>query len=249
MPEPALLPAAIRAQPVVGLLEDDDDLREELRTGLERMGFAVWDCATAADFHAELGRRPCHVAIIDVGLPDEDGFSVSARLRVLSQVGIVMLSGRSAIEDRVRGLQGAADAYLVKPVDLRELAAVLTAVLRRAWAGADTPTARSASAQSDDWRVDVAERALVAPGDAWRLRLTQSESAMLVHLLGRGGEPASRQQILEAIDPLAGGEHELHRVDMLVSRLRRKAESVGVELPIRSVRGHGYRFALSRNDE
>ncbi|CAB3907297.1 Transcriptional regulatory protein AfsQ1 [Achromobacter pulmonis] len=92
----------------IGLLEDDADFREELALGLGGYGFRVaFACDNAAAFYRRLQEQPCDIVILDAHLPGEDGFSVATRLRALSPVGIVMLTGRSALEDRVRGLEEA----------------------------------------------------------------------------------------------------------------------------------------------
>lgn len=229
-------------EPVVALVEDDPDLREELTFGLTRLGFRVWAVESAAEFYQELGERPCHVALIDVGLPDEDGFSLSSRLRAVSGIGIIMLTGRGHLEDRVRGLQGGADAYLVKPVDLRELAAVISGVVRRTWFPGAQLAAPVEVNLGMDWTLEPTERVLVAPQGAWRLRLTASEYAFMDHMLRNFQQVVSRAQAADAIDPTRPADFDLHRIDMLVSRLRRKAEEAQVELPLRAVRGRGYVF-------
>ena len=116
----------------IGLLEDDADFREELALGLGGYGFRVaFACDNAAAFYRRLQEQPCDIVILDAHLPGEDGFSVATRLRALSPVGIVMLTGRSALEDRVRGLEGGADVYMTKPVDLLELSSVIRSLARR----------------------------------------------------------------------------------------------------------------------
>ncbi len=230
------------SEPVVALVEDDIELREELVFGLTRLGFKVWSAASAAEFYRGLASRACHVVVVDVGLPGEDGFSVSSRLRAISSIGIILLTGRGHVEDRVRGLQGGADAYLVKPVDLRELAAVISGVVRRLW---QTPAKLPEPSQVNlaaDWTLEAAERVLVAPGEAWRLRLTNSEYIFVEHMLRHFKQVVSRAEAADAIDPARPVDFDLHRIDMLVSRLRRKAEDAQVDLPLRAVRGRGYVF-------
>jgi len=232
-------------EPVVALVEDNPDLREEIVFGLTRLGFQVWAVASAAEFYQEVTTRPCHVAIVDVGLPDEDGFSVSARLRAISPIGIIMMTGRGHIEDRVRGLQGGADAYLVKPVDLRELAAVISGVVRRLWATPPTLPAPPEVNVGADWTLEPAERLLVAPMRAGQMRLTNSEYLFMQHMLRNFRQVVTRAQAADAIDPTRQSDFDLHRIDMLVSRLRRKAEEARIDFPLRAVRGRGYIFGSS----
>lgn len=231
------------AEPIIAILEDDTDLREELAFGLERLGFRVWSASSAAEFFQELPRRSCHVVIVDVGLPEIDGFSVVARLRSISAVGIVMLTARGHIEDRVRGLQGGADAYMVKPADLRELSAVLLGVLRRLQpASQTTDKPNPPQSQPRNWSLNTNERLLVAPDARHSLRLTQSEYAFMALVLQRQGLVVSRMEAARAVSHNVSPDYDLHRIDMLVSRLRRKADEAGMDLPLRAIRGKGYLF-------
>lgn len=229
-------------EPIVALVEDNTELREELTFGLTRLGFRVWSAASAAEFYQGLSTRACHVVVVDVGLPGEDGFSVSSRLRAISPIGIVMLTGRGHLEDRVRGLQGGADAYLVKPVDLRELAAVISGVMRRLSLTTAQLPAPPLVNLGADWTLEAAERVLVSPRGTWRLRLTNSEYVFMEHMLRNFRQVVSRAEAADAIDPTRAEDFDLHRIDMLVSRLRRKAEEAQVDLPLRAVRGRGYVF-------
>ncbi len=115
----------------VSLIEDDVDLREEMVYGLSEVGFDARGFHDGPEFYRAQVSAPCDVAVIDVGLPGEDGFTIAAHLRSSSSVGIVMLTARGALEDRLHGLQQGADAYLVKPVQLLELSAILQSLGRR----------------------------------------------------------------------------------------------------------------------
>ena len=223
----------------IGLLEDDADFREELALGLGGYGFRVaFACDNAAAFYRRLQEQPCDIVILDAHLPGEDGFSVATRLRALSPVGIVMLTGRSALEDRVRGLEGGADVYMTKPVDLLELSSVIRSLARRmrlakaprpADAETRTPAESSWSLQDGGW-------ILVAP-DGASLHLSAQERTFLMALMDAAGSAVSRQALAELFLPESPGGFELRRIDVLVSRLRAKAQSAGLKLPVLSVRG------------
>ena len=122
-------PQALR----IALLDDDELLRERiLRPGLANYGFAVAGTATAADLYSHLQRYPVDIAVLDVGLPDQDGFTVARAVRALfPRIGIVMLTGRGETPDRVRGLSEGADAYLAKPVEIELLAATVHSLRSR----------------------------------------------------------------------------------------------------------------------
>lgn len=232
----------LHTEPVVALLEDDDDFREELAAGLRRYGFLVWGARSAAEFSARMALQPCNAAVIDIGLPGVDGLTVTSRLRAASDVIIVMVTGRGHSDDRVRGLECGADAYLVKPVSLSELSAVLLGGLRRLWMGRPLESVAFAARPVAGWVLDPSHRELIAPEGAWRLRLTQSEARFVGHLLAQHDRVVTREEAAQAIHPEGERHDDLHWVDMLVSRLRRKAAQGGIDLPLRAVRGQGYRF-------
>ncbi|OZI70768.1 hypothetical protein CAL22_12695 [Bordetella genomosp. 12] len=233
----------------IGLLEDDEDFREELALGLEGYGFkVVFGCGDSASFHEAVQTHPCDIVIIDANVPGEDGFSVATRLRAHSHLGIVMLTGRGTLEDRVRGLEGGADVYLTKPVDLLELSSVIRSLARR------MRLARSA-AQEDS--IAAAPSGARQPGQPWSLmdggwvlacpdggalHLNAQERVFLMTLMQSAGEAVTRQVMAEIIQPDDPAKFEPRRVDVMVSRLRSKAQSAGFKLPVLSVRGQGYVF-------
>jgi len=225
----------------VYLVEDDFDLREELVVSLAAMGFEVMGYGDAAEFYRALVARRCDIAVIDVGLPGEDGFAVVSHLRQAGGIGVVMLTARRALDDRLRGLQEGADAYLVKPVDVRELAATLRAVARRLDAGAG-----QAAKPAPGWQ--LAEGGWVLRDPEQRvLSLTTAERSFLNCLLDKRGRPVTRDELIVAL----GGntlDFDPHRLDSLASRLRRKAGEVGINLPLRAVRNTGYVFSASASD-
>jgi DNA-binding response OmpR family regulator len=169
---------------------------------------------------------------------------VATRLRALSPVGIVMLTGRSALEDRVRGLEGGADVYMTKPVDLLELSSVIRSLARRMrLAKAPRPADAETRASADStWSLQDGGWILVAP-DGASLHLSAQERTFLVALMDAAGSAVSRQVLAELFLPDSPGGFELRRIDVLVSRLRAKAQSAGLKLPVLSVRGQGYVFA------
>ncbi len=219
------------------IVEDEADLREELVETLLETGFGVRGFSGSRELYPALHALPCDIAILDIGLPGEDGFSVAARLRSLGKIGIVMLSARTDTEDRIRALQGGADVYLTKPVDLREFLAVVTSLVRRL--GLHEPRAISRTeATLEPWSLSVDGWAVIAP-NAKSLTLTAQERAFLLRLWQCAGDAVSREDLAIAL----GGnpyEYDFHRLDTLVSRLRRKATEVDLALPLRSVRGMGY---------
>jgi len=154
-------------------------------------------------------------------------------------MGIIMLTARAQTEDRVRALLGGADVYMVKPVDLRELLAVIGSLARRLSASESLP-ANALETMASPWALSADGWTLFDP-DGASLPLTAQERAFLQRLWQQAGEAVSREELAVAMggDPY---EYDFHRLDTLVSRLRRKAADLGLTLPLRAVRGMGYLF-------
>ncbi|WP_426702688.1 response regulator transcription factor [Rhodanobacter sp. Col0626] len=212
------------------LVEDDPEIRDEILVpGLRNYGIDVIgaDCAATAD--RLLRENTFDIVVLDVGLPDESGFSVARRLRAGSSAGIVMLTGRTENPDRVRGLSEGADAYLTKPVALDVLVATLRSLGRRLSTSVPPPT----------WQLTADSWCLLSPRGV-SMALTLPERRILGRLMAGDGEPVSRDELIAMLteDIL---DFDPHRLEMFVYRLRCKvAESCGETLPLRAVRGVGY---------
>ncbi len=226
------------------LVEDDRDLSESLARYLGRMGIEV---RTAESIEALNLQEPQNVDIIllDINLPGENGMIAATRFRQQSNVGIIMLTARSAVEDRIMGLSIGADSYLIKPVDPRELEAAIRSLHRRL---VSTPPALSTPPLNQDttrWVFDNSKWSLCPP-NGQPLVLSAMEYHFVSLLVQNAGEAVSRERILSGLGKYSG-DAEARSLDTLLSRLRRKVEIVSPEtpLPIRSVRGIGYVFAES----
>jgi DNA-binding response OmpR family regulator len=218
------------------LIEDDALLRNRiLLPGLENYGFAVDGLETAAELERHLLARVADIVVLDVGLPDADGFEVARGLRQrFPDIGIVMLTGRGETPDRVRGLSQGADAYLSKPVEIELLAATLHTLARRVHRLQAAPAAR-------DWRLDSNGWCLLSPAGN-SIALTRSERRLLQPLLAAAGEVVARETLIAA---LTENVHDFdpHRIDSMIHRLRRKvADARGAQLPLLAVHGEGYVF-------
>lgn len=216
-------------------------MREEiLIPGLRDRGFEhLVGVGSAIETYRAVLARDFSMFVLDIGLPDEDGFAVARHLRANSDAGIVMLTGRVGNAEQVHGLETGADAYLAKPVDLDILAATLRSVMRRL---EPRPAAGTAATDRSGWRVDETW-SLVGPHGGI-VRLTHLEYLLASLLFARAGQTVTRETIIaclsrdiHAFDP--------HRLEMLVHRLRRKVlKAFGHELPLSSVRGVGYVLTL-----
>jgi DNA-binding response OmpR family regulator len=218
------------------VVEDDAELRDEiLRPGLHDAGFKTVGAGSAIEAYRSMLAQDYSMLILDIGLPDEDGFSLAKNLRAVSNAGIIMLTGRQySSAERARGLNESADAYITKPIDIDVLSATVRSILRRH--GQSAPEARQAAS---GWRIDMQAWSMVAPG-GHGIRLSHAERILMELLFASPSETVPRGTIIAR--PCRDiHDFDPHRLEMLVHRLRRKtlAES-GVALPLRAVRGIGY---------
>ncbi|MGN7726534.1 response regulator transcription factor [Luteimonas sp. 22616] len=226
------------------VVEDDPELRDEiLRPGLHDAGFDTVGVGSAIEAYRSMLSRDFSMFILDIGLPDEDGFTLARNLRALTSAGIVMLTGRRrSSADTARGLDEGADAYITKPVDIDVLSANVRSILRRR-NGQVAPSIRYADSR---WRLDMEGWSLVAPGGR-SIRLNHAERMLVELLFASRSEAVPRKTI---IAHLTRDIHDFdpHRLEMLVHRLRRKAfAGTGESLPLNAVRGIGYVLTPSRD--
>jgi len=221
--------------PLVYLVDDDGDFREEIVFGLSRIGLDVHGFHSAAALYRAYAVRPSDIVIIDIGLEGEDGLSIASHLRASGSVGIIMATARSSVDDRVDALQKGADAYLVKPIDLRELAATVFALNQRLnrHRAPPPPPAPGWALVEGGW--------VLSDGMGHRLRLTTSEQRFLGRLFSERGKTVERRALVEA---LGEDVHEFNyaRLDTIASRLRRRAEKSNMPLPLHAIRGLGFAF-------
>jgi two-component system copper resistance phosphate regulon response regulator CusR len=213
------------------LLEDDQETAETLAQGLAQEGH---DVSLACDVPGALALVAEHhfdAAVLDLMVPGGSGYDVLEVLRKSEpRVPALLLTARSAVEDRVLGLDRGADDYLVKPFSFSELAARVRALGRR---GAEEPTRLRAG----ELELDLLRRHALAAGV--RLDLTQIEFALLAALLRAGGDAVSRRDLLREVWNLSF-DPGTNVVDVHVNRLRRKLEDAGLSAVVRTVRGQGY---------
>jgi DNA-binding response OmpR family regulator len=216
------------------VIEDNASVAAAVRTMLERRKYAVdvaYDGEAGLD---HLLRQTYDAAIIDVVLPQRDGFSIAASAREQGvQTPMLMLTARDAVEDRVHGLDSGADDYLIKPFVEEELVARLRALLRRG----DRPVHESLKAGPVE--IDNAARQATCGGKP--LALGATEFRMLEFFVRNAGMALTRDQLLERLwDYEFEGSSNI--VDVYVSQLRRKLRSAGGGDLIHTVWGVGYKF-------
>lgn len=210
------------------LAEDDPLLGDGLRAGLRQAGFQVDWVRDGAAAERELRAQPYAAAVLDLGLPLKDGLDVLAALRRAGvTLPVLVLTARDAVPDRVRGLDLGADDYVVKPVDLDELAARLRALVRRAHGQPQEQL------QAHGVVLDPAGRTVQRDGQA--VALSTREFDLLQALMLNAGRVLSREQLEQHLYSW-GREVDSNAVEVHIHHLRRK---LGAEL-IETVRGVGY---------
>jgi DNA-binding response OmpR family regulator len=217
-------------------IEDDADIRQVLRAVLEREGFQVTEAVSGREGLREFHRIRPDLVLLDVGLPDLDGWQVLERIRDLSDAPVLMLTALASEQDKVRGLNAGADDYLTKPFSRVELVARLQALRRR------RPPPDDAAVYDDGRiRLDFARHQLAVGGET--VPLTPTEYRLLGALVDHAGQVLSPEQL---IDLAWDGAASPAPVKYAVLRLRRKLGWEGNGSPLETVRGFGYRYRPPR---
>lgn len=222
--------------PLVYLVDDDSDYRDEMVSGLSRLGLDIYGFDDASALYRAYAAKPSDIVIIDIRLEGEDGLSMTSHLRAAGSVGIVIATAKGSAADRVDGLQKGADAYLVKPFEPRELAATVLALNQRLY---QKPVPSRGSVP--EWSL-VESGWVLSDGLGHRLRLTTAEQRMLKLLFRERGRVVDRSALVEALgEDLDDFNHV--RLDINISRLRRRAAKASMLLPLHTIRGLGFTFA------
>ncbi|WP_173985147.1 response regulator transcription factor [Magnetospirillum sp. SS-4] len=224
------------------VVEDDPDLCGSIVRYLSLVGMSVQRAGSGGELDAVMATFVPDLLVLDINLPGEDGFSIASRLRSKSKVGIVMLTARGQLDDRVLGLTAGADAYLVKPVQFRELEAVIHSLVRRMRDAQPDDKAEPREENHRTWGFDAASWSLITPAGR-QVPLTNAEYRVLQTLTQEPGASVSREDIAAALGKPVGG-YDDRSIDAVMARLRRKVQTAtGEVLPIRAVRSVGYVFA------
>ncbi len=219
----------------VFLIEDDEDIALVLKKVLENESFKVKHFTRSLEFFREVERETPDLVVIDVMLPDFDGFRIANFLKNrpdLSDVPIIFLTARASEEDKIRGFELGADDYITKPFSIKEFIARVKAVLRRAGKIKETNVFKVQGLEVDTLRVKVKI-------EGREIKLTPSEFKILKFLLENYGKPVSRNRLIEHI---WGYNHDAgdRTIDVHIKHLRDKLGKYGKY--IKTVRGFGYKF-------
>ena len=217
------------------VVEDEDDVRRLLRVLLERAGHNVIEAVNGLEALQRLEQSQPAVVVLDVSMPELDGWQTLERIRDLSDVPVLMLTARTGELDKVRGLRGGADDYVTKPFGRQELLARVEALLRRT----SGPTLVRPAYEDAVLRVDYRSREVIVAGRV--VQLTPLEFRLLSAFVSHPNETLGRERLLELVwgdtEGLGGDQVKLY-----VGYLRRKLGwDVGAS-PIETVRGFGYRY-------
>lgn len=214
------------------LIEDNDSLAASMKKGLEKEGFTVDAFGTLVDGESALGTVDYDTVILDLGLPDGDGMDLLRSMREKGDATpVLILTARDGVEDRVKGLDGGGDDYLLKPFAMGELMARIRALLRRPGGVLGiTLTAGNVSFDTNTREVRVSDRPI---------SISRRELEALELLMRRSGKVVPKDVLEENI---YGFDEEVtsNSVEALISRLRKRFSKVGASAVIHTLRGVGY---------
>jgi DNA-binding response OmpR family regulator len=230
------------------VVEDDENLRLALVDNLTDEGWTVEAVAGAAAALRAAAGHTFHVVVLDIMLPDGDGYTVCRKLREQGcTAAVLMLTARTLEDDVVRGFDSGADDYLAKPYRLRELLARVVALARRGPAPATATPAPARKERDVIAGIAIDRKARVVVREGNEIDLTRTEFDLLLCLIDHVGEAMTREAILDRVWG-KGIVVEQRTVDNFISSLKRKLGwHDGCGFNIRAVRGIGYRFDVERH--
>jgi DNA-binding response OmpR family regulator len=223
------------------VIDDDEDIRALVVELLQRAGLQITEASDGRAGLRAFHQSPPDLVVLDVSMPEMDGWQTLERIRDLSDVPVMMLTARGAELERVRGLQGGADDYMVKPFGRQELVARVQALLRRSQASGEE---RQDTYADDRLSIDFAQRAVTYEGR--EVALTPLEFKLLSVFVRHPRQVLSREQLLRLVWGDAYGVSG-DQVKLYVGYLRRKLDPEQPDgVPIETVRGFGYRYQAAR---
>ena len=229
------------------IVEDDEILGDELRDVFTQWGFEALLVASVNDFWANVEDYQPQLVVVDLTLPDGSGVDIIRDVRSKSDIGIIVMSGRSDEIERVVCIETGADDYVVKPFSSREMVARIRQLMYRTGGVAYTPSAAVSALETgrfkfNDYVFDTSAMALTDPGGD-EVSLTTLEFSVLKTMVVHARQVLSREFLLESVHATnwVGSDRN---IDNLVSRIRKKISVPGSAPPVRTVRGVGNMFAL-----
>ena len=228
------------------VVDDEEDMRDIVRTLLELNGFKVVEAVSAEEMFEQIDRHNISLKILDIGLPESDGLTAMKETRLKYDIPIVLLSGKGDVIDKVLGLELGADDYITKPFHSHELIARIKSVLRRAGPTKENHTEFN-SAQNiitfNGWSLDTNSQRLHDSNNG-EVAITSHEFSVLHTLIRSAGRTLSREQILDNISSERREYSPYDRsLDVMIAKLRRKlGDDPQKPKFIRTIRQTGYMF-------
>lgn len=223
------------------IVEDDKLLLENSVEILSMEGFDAKGAVSAEEFFKLLEEENADIAIVDIGLPDRSGFEVVEYLRTNTEMGIIILTARETIKDKVKGYSTGADFYFVKPVDYQELIAAIKSLHKRL-------NQINISSLKCDWSLINNSTCLESPNGK-NINLTPKEQTFLKVVFDNKTAPIPRELLLKALDYSHCGTYGKKALDVMVVRLRKKILSVTTEPPpFKTVHSFGYSYSSDHSE-
>ena len=223
--------------PLVTILDDEPEIRAILTDALHEAGFRTMAFARATEFEAALSRTTPDVCLVDLGLPDRDGLGLVHRLALEQGASVIIVSGRSQVQDRVTGLELGADDYIIKPFDPSEVVARVRARLRKD----QGPAPRGETARFQGWTAHF-DRYLLEDETGAETAFSHAEGEVLRLFLESPRRLITRAQMQESLGGAAGESFD-RAMDVRISRLRQKLrEDPKNPALIKTIYGAGYIF-------
>ncbi|MCG8636390.1 MAG: response regulator transcription factor [Desulfobacterales bacterium] len=213
------------------LVEDDEILMRGIAGSLLLDGFDVRTANTAADFMDLVKRDRFDVAVIDIGLPDSSGFELVNYLKENTGLGIIILTGREDINDKIRGYEAGTDLYFVKPIHARELSAAIVNLVDRICRTGNT---------GGHWSFHPSLRLLESP-DCQKIHLTTKEFIFIQALARAEGTPVTRDVLCRKLEYSDDPIQANRAIDVLVARLRKKIKThTSASSPLTTIHSVGF---------
>jgi DNA-binding response OmpR family regulator len=238
----------IASKEFIIVVEDDAALRSEIVLSLQLAGLSALGAADGSAMSELMASHKVDLVVLDLILPGEQGLDIAARLmRESMPVGIIMLTGLGLMQERLQGMHVGADAYLVKPVDPRELIATVLALRRRLSGGARDDKSASPPVKNSvrDLALSASGLRMSCPALGTEIALSDLQRRLILVFKGvKVGQALSREYLMSALG-YGRADGDYHRLETLISRFRLKVRSeLNEELPLQAIPGQGY--ALNR---
>ena len=221
------------------VVEDDLDLQESILEYLHIENFVAEGASCTLDCYKTLTGDEFDIAVVDLNLPDGNGLDLVEHLRSHTKLGIIILTARSGMTEKIRGYHCGADYFFVKPVDLRELRAAINNLLCRLGRSSENC---SEAEHGLGWRLEQHRWILTSPQQK-QVEVTSKEMILLQELVAETGKAVSRRLLLQRLNYPLEGPYGNRALDVLVTRLRKKIKNETGEMPIRTVHSVGYSFS------